>query len=244
MTLASEIIQKAYRKTNLIPLGATPNAEQISEALDILSALILFTIGNEAGDELLDVNYGGDFDQSDVVSEWVPDNTRLLLNLDASVEIDLDPCPYEGQRFAIVDVSGNLSTANLTINGNGRNIEGAASIVEITDSTAKQWMYRGDTANWVVIEGIASSDEMPFPEEFDQYFVLMLAAQVNPQYGQTLAMEHQDLLRNLRGRIRSRYRKTTYDVETDPGLVNRLDPYAYYYGQWDFNTGRPRSWRT
>lgn len=244
MTLASDIIGKAYRKTNLISLGTSPNANQISEALDILNGLILFTLGNEAGDPLLDLNYGGDYDQSNVIDQWIPDNVRLVLNLSAATEIDLDPEPYDGQRFSIVDVAGNLSTYNLTINGNGRNIEGASSLVVNTDDTVKQWLYRADTGNWVVLEELIESDPLPFPEEFDQYFVLMLAAQLNPTYGQTLALEHQDLLRSLRGRLRARYLRRTFDIQTDPGLVNPNDAYYGNYSNWSFNTGKLWPWRT
>jgi hypothetical protein len=230
MTLASAIITDAYRETNIIPMAGSPSSAQTTEALTRLNAIILTTLGYEVNDQLRELNVGGDYDQSEYLSPYVPDNVRLVLNLTAARTVTLSPKPYDGQRFAILDTSGNLATYNLTIDGNGRNIEGSSTLTVSTSSTAKQWMYRADTGNWVVIEALDSSDEMPFPVEFDDYFVLMLAYRINPRYGQELTTESGDRLRNMRSRIRARYGRKDVVVRPPDGLVNPRDP---YYQGWN-----------
>lgn len=229
MTLVSSIIKRAYRKTNLIPLVGTPNANQITEALEMLNSLVLSCIGNEAGDELIPLNFGGGFsehDQSEVCDQWVPVNTRLMLNLSAADAVDLDPYPYEGQRFAITDMGENLATYNFTVNGNGHLIEGGTSVVLSTNGQTAQWMYRPD-AGWVVIEELVAADNMPFPIEFDMYFVISLALQLNPQYGQKLTGEDNAMLNRSRSQLRARYRNRKGDQLPDFGVTDPRDLYSH-----------------
>jgi hypothetical protein len=229
MTLVSSIIKRAYRKTNLIPLVGTPNANQTTEALEMLNSLVLSCVGNEAGDELIPLNFGGGFsehDQSEVCDQWVPVNTRLILNLSAADAVDLDPYPYEGQRLSVMDMGGNLATYNFTLNGNGHLIEGASTLVLSTDDLSAQWMYRPD-AGWVRIEELEAADNMPFPVEFDMYFVISLALQLNPQYGQQLTAEDSAMLSRTRSQLRSRYRNRKGDQLPDFGVTDPRDLYSH-----------------
>lgn len=237
MTLVSTIITDAYRESNIIPLVATPSTNQTTEALRRLNTLILSSVGNEVGDELCEINYGGDFDQTLAIGQWVPDNIRLILDLTATTTLNLDPYPYEGQRLAVNDVAGNLATYNLTLNGNGRLIEGSSSLVLSTNSEARQWLYRSDIGNWVRINELISSDSMPFPIEYDDFFVTTLAVRLNPRYGQSLSQETIQALTRARGQLRSRYRMKGYIAPSDPGLINPKDLYAYGYGQDQFGLG-------
>lgn len=221
MTLVSTILADAYRETNLIPLGGTPNTNQTTEALRRLNSIVLSTIGYEAGDDLVELNYGGDYDQSSLIVDYLPDNVRLIFNLDAAATLYLDPNPYDGQRLAFVDAGGNLNTYNVTLDGNGRKIAGAATAVLNTDSDSRQWMYRADTGNWVVLTTLVAGDEMPFPSEFDDFFVISLAGRINPQYGQNLAPESVERYRSIRSRLRARYGRRGYRAEVDDGLLHR-----------------------
>jgi hypothetical protein len=242
MTLVSSIITDAYRETNIIPMAGTPSANQTTEALGRLNNITLSTLGFEAGEDLQDINYGGDYNQAEVLGSWIPDNTRLLLNLTAAVTLYADPTPYEGQRLMVVDAGANLATYNLILDGNGRNIEGTATVTLNTNGESRQWMYRGDTGNWVQITELEAADEMPFPEEFDDFFITMLAMRINPRYGQTLAPETLERLRSMRSRIRARYRRRTFDVQTDPGLVDLRK--NQIYSTDSFNTGSLFPWLT
>jgi hypothetical protein len=226
MTLVSSIITDAYRESNLIPLSATANANQIAEALRRLNNIVLSTVGYEAGEELNDLTIGGDYDQSTELGDYLPANIRLMLNLTAAKAYDLDPEPYEGQRLAIADVTGNLATYNVVLSGNGRLIEGATSLTLNTDDLTRQWMYRSDTGNWVRIDELVSSDHLPFPSEFDDYFITMLAMRLNPRYGQAVSGETTVALRRSRNQIRARYRNTKDEY---PEYMGRLATAKYYF---------------
>lgn len=238
MTLVSEIIKSAYRESNLIPLAATPSANQTTEALNRLNPIILTSVGFEAGDPLTDLNYGGDFSQADSFGSWVPDNMRLVFNLTEAVSIDLDPYPFDGQRLAFVDAGGNLATYNVTLDGNGRTIEGASSVTLSTNSDNRQWMYRSDTGNWVKIEALDSSDEMPFPAELDDYFIISLAVRLNPRHGLVIPAESLEALKRYKSVLRSRYRNRKMFTPTDPGLVKPENDYfgsstnAFFKGRY------------
>lgn len=206
MTLASSIIAKAYRENNLIPLGATPNSNQITEALSRLNDILSSSVGNEIGGELRSLNIGGPYDESELFDFWVASDVRLMLNMSATKTLYLDPDPYDGQRLAVVDVLGTLPTYPLILNGNGRQIEAASSITLNDDYLVKEWLYRADTGNWTVITPIVSGDQLPFPSDFDDYFTLMLALRLDPMHGQNFAPEQIKTLERGRRNIRSRYR--------------------------------------
>jgi hypothetical protein len=206
VTLLSTIITKAYRKSNIIPIGTVPTANEVSEALDILQQIVRSSIGVEAGGEFVDINVGGPYDESRFFPQWLPDNARLLLNISATTTFYLDPCPEDGQRLAIIDVLGTLGTYNLTLNGNGRNIEDASSITLSTNFMSSEWLYRADTGNWVKIQTLVSSDQMPFPDEFDDYFILSTNLQLASIHNQSITPENMELLKRGRRNIRSRYR--------------------------------------
>lgn len=205
MSLASEIITRAYRESALIAIVSTPTAAEAAEGLSLLNSLILSTIGNEAGTELPDIPIGGQFDRSP--SQYLVGNARLILNLGAAKSIRLDPQPHDGQRVAIADAKGNLASANLTLDGNGRRIEAALTVVLATNSMNRQWMYRADTGNWVRLTELVAGDTMPFPVEFDDYFIVSLALRLNPRHRQALAQESIAALERSRSQLRARYRK-------------------------------------
>jgi hypothetical protein len=204
VTLASVIITRAYREGQSIAIVSSPTLLETTEALALLNTLILSTVGFEAGSELKDLIIGGEFDQSP--TQWLPADVRLILNLASAKSLDLHPYPYEGQRVAISDAGLNLSSNNLTLVGNSRTIEGAASVVLSTDGLSREWMYSG--GNWVKITSLAASDAMPFPEEFDDYFVTKLAMRLNPRNrSEPMSRETAAALTRAETMLKARYRR-------------------------------------
>lgn len=220
MSLVSDIITAAYRETNLIPLANVPNANQIAETLPLLNTLVLSTVGHEAGDRLHDLTIGGTYDESDYANNWVPVNARLVLNLSAPINtLYLDPNPKTGQRAAFVDVDNNLATYPLTINGNGRNIETLAAVTLNVSGDKREWLYRGDIGNWVKITSLVSTDQFPFPADFDDFFTTMLALRINPRYGQSIAPETGEILKRAKRNLVSRYRSKTEEYPDYVGII-------------------------
>jgi hypothetical protein len=240
-TLASSIITDAYRESNIIPAGNSPTTTQQTEALGKLNTLILSTIGNEAGDGFDDYNIGGTTDQSNYLLNYIPANARVLLNLTGGKSYKLHPNPFEGQRLGIVDVIGNLATYPVTLDGNGRNIEGTPTLVLNVNSDNRQWMYRADIGQWVKITTLLYTDTIPFPQEFDDYFITMLAMRLNPRYGQSLAAESQETLKRSRSLLRDRYhayRQIRPDLDT-----RSFQNYRWTTSNNEFNTGKADLWK-
>lgn len=188
-------------------IGATLTSSEQTEGLDLFNPLVQSTIGNEAGQELTDINIGGAYDQSSYCSPFIPANIRLAVNLTSARSFNLHPEPYEGQRLAVVDVAGNFATYNLTLVGNGRTIEFDVSEILATDNFYAQWIYRADIADWSRITDLIATDESPLPVEFDDYFIVSLAMRLNPRHGATLSQESMAALTRQRQQIRARYRR-------------------------------------
>lgn len=237
MTLASSIITDAYRESNLIAKVGTPDTTETAEALRRLNSILLSVVGNEAGDEMRDLIIGGALDQSSSASPYLPENCRLVLNLSAAAEFDLPAYPYEGQRLALVDAGANLATYNVTLNGNGRRIEGAASLTLSTNGIDRQWLYRGDTANWVRITALVANDTMPFPQDFDDFFITALAMRLNPRHTASLDQQSLAAFDRQRTQLRARYRKPK--PSGDPGIRGLMGQSASggAGGQTAFNAG-------
>lgn len=217
MTTLRQIITDAFRQSNLIGAGESPDAPEFEEALRKLTTFISGLYGHELGEPLQTLNFGSENltsphakrdDLDDYVkSSYVPSNVRLRANNESSCILFLDPHPEDGARVGVVDVAGNLATKPITLNGNGNNIEGTASVTLTTNGVNKEWFYRADLGNWVPVTGLTADSEAPLPSEFDDYFITSLALRINPSYGVETRAETMSVLNRTLSRIRSRYRQ-------------------------------------
>ncbi len=216
MTLVSDIITDAYRRSNLIALGQSPNTNQITEALRYLNRIVKSVFGNEVGEKLEAFPIGRHNISRPAGYPWwnnVPDNNfyfppnvRAILNLDDNTHVDLylHPNPPIGCRFAFNFMNpGRGQTA--TIKGNGRYIDGADSVDLSGSITEAEYLYRDDLGSWVKYAPILSSDSFPFPSEFDDFFIVSLAMSINPNYGRALDAQSQATYKRSAQQIRSRY---------------------------------------
>lgn len=227
MTLVSEIISDAYRVGNLIGIGESPTPDEETEALRYLNRIVSSVFGAEIGDPLTAIPLGN----SGIVrptdypiwgnepdGEWfVPKNSRLILNLDESKDYYLHPNPDNGTRVAVQDIAGSLSGGPVTLYGNGRLIEGQPFVVLSVDHYDAQWFYRDDIGSWTKVSPLLGTDGFPFPEEFEDFFVAMLAGRLNPSYGTAMDVQTQEMLRRARNLIRARYRQSIPTC-TDPAI--------------------------
>lgn len=217
MTLVSDIITDAFRQSNLIALGTTPTTAENTEALRYVNRIVKSVLGNEVGDPLTSFPLG----KSQIVrpsnfpswnqnpgSDWVvPRNIRLNVNLTAALTVYLNPMPNDGCRFAVSDAVNTLGTYPLTVMGNGRFIEGAATLVLNTPGTETEWVFRADTGNWQKVTPLLLADTFPFPEEFDDFFIVLLALKINPSNGLQLDPQSQQTMMRARTQLRARYRQ-------------------------------------
>lgn len=240
MTTVSTIITDAYRESNLVSQYSTPNATEVAEALRRLNSLVLSSIGNEVSDGLCDINIGGTYDQSELCDTVIPVNSRLVLNLSAATSLALSHSPQDGQRLAYVDAADTLGTHSLTLDGNGRTIDGSSSLVLNTNGASGQFMYRADLADWVEITNLVEADQMPFPADFDDYFVTMLAMRLNPRHSATIDAASMEALKRSRRQLIARYGITK---QVYPDVIRPLDTdrWGYYTSQSAFDLGHFRN---
>lgn len=236
MTLVSSIINDAYRETNINPIGKAPSDAENTEGLRRLQTLVSSVLGNEAGEQLEPLPLGRNEINSPAGYPWynnqlpanqfIPVNRRVMANLTGPGYLNLHPKPDDGARMGLIDVSQNLSAYPLTIYGNGRSIEGDDLQVYSTDGLIREWLYRGDLGNWVTVTSLALTDQMPFPVEFDDMFIIMLAGRLNPRNGQSLDPASIEALKRSRTQFRARYAQDIF-VPVDITLLKAPAPYGY-----------------
>lgn len=258
MTTVASIIKSALRETNLIPLGVNPTQDQIDEAFGLLSTIVVGVLGNEASENLNPFPLGQDNITSPVGYPWwsnelpgnvfLQTNTRLMCNLTGEGNVNFHPRPHDGARMGVIDVSNNFDQFPLTIKGNGRQIEGETEMTYDDAGTIRQWFYREDLGNWVVVEPLDENGEMPFPPEFDDMFIIKLAMRLNPRYGQVIHPASAAALTEAQSKFSARYGQSTTQMPSEDGLLYLTNSYRYYgrfanrqYGDPSdyFNSGFP-----
>jgi hypothetical protein len=244
MSLVYEIIKDAFREANLIAITQSPTLDEQTEALRLLNRFVRSIFGNEAGDKLQSLAVG----TNNIITtgslptytftgtSYAPLNARLVCNLSSPTTINLHPDPEDGSRIAVVDASGNFATYNLTLNANGRKIASATTSVQSTNSAMKEWFYRADQGNWMLISDLGLNDTFPFPLEFEDLFVIGLATRLNPRNG--VAIDEQAMMnfRRQRNLFRSRYSQSIQQ-DTEDGLVRLTGTRLNRVTKNDFPTG-------
>jgi hypothetical protein len=216
VTLVSTIITQAFRESNILALRKAPNAEQSAEALFLLNGIFAGIYGGDAGEGLTDWPLGvygresPNYDDNALnfnkrERDHPPINQRLIATNEQARTVWLTPYPQDGSRMGIADPFSRLATVPITLDANGRTIEGAASIVLNTDGAFTEWFYRADLASWVKLTGVIETDEMPFPQKFDNFFMILLAIRLNPRYGRELDAQSQVIFKQQRREFVARY---------------------------------------
>lgn len=259
MTTVASIIQSALRETNLIPLDVAPTQPQLDEGFNLLSTIVAGVLGNEAGENFRSFPLGQNGINSPKGYPWyandlpgniyVPFNVRMMCNLTGNGTVNLHPKPHDGARMGLVDVSQNFDLFPFTINGNGRSIEGEEFVVYNTAGIIREWIYREDLGNWVTVVPLDASGDMPWPPEFDDMFIIMLAVRLNPRYGQNMHPASLQTLTKATTKFSARYKQDDSTMPVENGLLylthwNRFWGYGAQnraYGDPDvfFNAGFP-----
>lgn len=241
----SQLVSKGLREAGIIGVGDTPEAAEYEETADRLRRIISSFFGNELGENLQTVNYGRaglvnpyaqELDtSSEIGSIYVPSNVRLVFNINVATTLYLNPNPDDGARFGLIDNAGNFATYNVTVNGNGRQIEMLNSVLLNANDQNREWFYRADLGNWVRVTDLGDSDESPLPQEFDDYLITLLAFRVNPRYGATTSQEMITVMTDMKKRFRARYKQRVEQPSEDGITLLPSNP----FGRW--NTFNPQS---
>lgn len=116
-------------------------------------------------------------------------------------------------------LSGGVVGSILTIDGNGRLINGAPQQQYTSPVPNMEWIFRADLGQWIPVQDMTVTDNCPFPAEFDDYFICGLNKRLCPRYGKTPAPDTLDTSKRTLARLKARYRQaanTTYGSENMP----------------------------
>lgn len=255
MTLISSIITDAFREGNILPLGKAPNANQAAEALRLLNGLFSSIYGDEAGEDLTDWplgNFGRESPEYDLAfTDYRVDhptiNRRLIAVNEEAKTVYLTLRPQDGARMGIADPFGRLASVPVSLDANGRTIEGSASVLLDTNGTFREWFYRADLGDWVRLTEKADTDEMPFPADFDNFFITALAMRLNPRYGRTMDDQSALIYKSERRKFVARYLQSmpleilddiswpfmstqSYDQQREFSSSRAFDRGSYFWG--------------
>jgi hypothetical protein len=248
MTTLRTIVSDALRESAIIQIGTDPAAEEFEEGLRRLEVVIANLFGNELGDQLETVTYGTsgiDLGHADdcwtdrINSNYLPVNIRAVFNIDAAKTIYLDPNPRDGARFALIDNLDTFATYNVVLDANGRSIEDTQTVTLATNGLNREWFYRADLGNWARVTELDENSDSPFPREFDDYLITLLAFRMNPRLGEETRQETMATMQMMKTRFRNRYRQRT-EVPSELAL-QRMHPWNNGFGFSDnhrFNVGR------
>lgn len=226
---AQDAIDAAFLEGGVKQIGDTPTSAERTAALSRLNAIWLGLFGNEIGPRLTDfqvpfaqrtytapveaANQGfpANLSPAGSVVQYptgnrqhpvVPMDARIICKATVAEVLYLYEQPADGAMLAYAD---NLAGADLTLDANGRKIEGAVSVTLTPGSTARRWFYRADLADWRLVEPLDLADDLPLPAEFDDFFVTALAIRLSalngaqPMPGTTMQFD------KLRSQIAARY---------------------------------------
>lgn len=213
MTLISSIITDAYRESNILPINKAPNIPQVAEALRLLNALFSSVYGDEAGESLQDWplgNFGRESPGYDIeTTQYRIDrptiNQRLIALNEEAKTVYLTLYPQDGSRMGIADPFGRLAAFPVTLDANGRTIEGSATLLLNTNGLFVEWFYRADLGQWVRLTSKVATDEMPFPADFDNFFITLLALRLNPRNGRTMDEQSLAIFKSEKRKFVARY---------------------------------------
>jgi hypothetical protein len=252
MTTAAVIIQAAFREGNLIPVGKQPTTDQQAEALDKLNRLVWGILGYKMGENLTDwlvpqpqrtAPVSANFpqmpytcDASNGIYPYPPNNRRIVYGGKAQT-VYFPQNPNPGSQMAVVQGSGagdgGLVGDVLTLNGNGRTIEAVNTKTFTFASPAfapVRWFYRDDLCDWTKVANLATGDALPYPLEFDDFFICALAKRMAGAYGKITAKETIETALRTESAFYARYRQPTDTVYGSDQFPRSYQ--SYIAGQW------------
>lgn len=223
MSTIRELVTEAFRENNLIQVGDTPDGAEYTEAEKRLLRIISALFGAGFGEPLVSsvVDYTTD-------TYGLTPNTRILVTDDTQSTIYLPKLPSDGERAAIADPSGLLSSNNIILTPLSGTIEGAASVTLSTANLIREWFYRADTGNWVRVTDLADSASSPFPVEFDDLLIQSLSMRIAPRYGTATAAESARVFSEMTKMFKARYRQRR-EIEVEQGLRDRDENYTFNF---------------
>lgn len=241
--LVSEALRLAYRDANINVIGDQPSDDQNDEALTILNNFWRTIVGHEFGENLVDWPVPPVAGQSCIPDNLVSSNqgttwylqlvanVRVILALTASTTIKFPQDPRPGARVSTVDM--NSSSVTLTLDGNGRMIEGQTSLVDdVTNLAGKSWIYRDDLASWELVDDLALTDELPLDPAFDDLFLTYTAIRLCGPNSMAVPPATVEAYKAALTRAKARYRQEAATAVADPRVSESRQTFPASVNGW------------
>ena len=258
MTLNSELIKGAYRESNFTSQGTDLTPDEQTEGLGLLQGLVLSMPGlllghkykpwhlpwpnrtaTKSGDHPARFDKG--YDDRDV--QYPPVNSRVVLRNQSPTTLFLREMPADGDLMQFVD-AGFTGDVVLDANGQFFGTSGVETTVTLSTAVAggnrlpnRTYLYRQDIASWVQIDTLVAGAEMPYPIEFDDFWITQLAMRLSPRFGneprQITMMRNKDMQNFVRGW----YRRDPVDVIVGDAGVNTSQNWGGPTDPDGYNTG-------
>lgn len=167
------------------------------------------------------------------VTPYPPKNSRIVFagkTGQTPETIFFPEAPDDGSRIGLIQGATGSNGVVLTLDGNGRLIDGAPTFQVTSPITHMRWLYRADLGDWRPMAQLLGTDEMPFSEDMDQFFVAALAIRFAPSYDKTVSAATAQAYKDGLSAFRSRYRQagtTTYGAGQIPNSQQ-----SYVSGRW------------
>jgi hypothetical protein len=91
----------------------------------------------------------------------------------------------DGQAVGVVDARNSFDSHALGLLPNGHKLEGVAATKLLeTQGDNREWFYRDDTGDWVLIQSVGLEDEVYFPDGICELIAVLIADDIAQEYGQ------------------------------------------------------------
>lgn len=222
MTTLNDIIGRAYREQQILDIGAAPSTAQVAEALPLLQGIILRSIVQTPqstiwiGSRPKTSKSQRQRDFTDLRDAFaIPQNVYIHASLTSPMTLFMPYNAGDGARLVVIDAGGSFGVNPLTLDGNRGLIDGSPTAVLSSSGQRSDFFYRRDLAEWRSVSPLTAISTVPFPEEYDDMFVIELAARLMVRYGKALDAATATFHDAMRDRFKARYARTSSDVEAD-----------------------------
>lgn len=205
MTTNSTLITAAFREANYIGQGQTPTTEEQTEALRLLQSMVDSLQGSVIGIKYKPwyvpfpfhtapktiknpAIYSGEVNaHTDRDQQYPPIQSRAIMRNTQPHTLYLQYQPLDGATFSIVDAG---FTGVVTLDANGMFFETDANDTTVTiepraegRNPTREYVFREDTASWNQVNNLVLEGEMPYPTQFDDYWITGLALRLASSFG-------------------------------------------------------------
>lgn len=167
------------------------------------------------------------------VYPYPPSNSRIVFGSVANT-VWFPEQPNDGARMSVVQGSGagdgGVGGATLTLDGNGRTIEGQNTQAYNQPVAGRQWLYRADLGDWKAVLQLGLIDTCPFPFELDDLWITMLAIRLAPRYNKVVQKDTMDRAAMMLKKLKIRYRQTGNTVYGSTEFPRALE--SFIAGNW------------